>query len=362
MAPPLSFSRLRGMVACAGTVLVLAVGTAGVVAAADPQCPPAGQAAMVAASWAAVPAAEARPGTVIQGESALPPTTGACHDAGMARLQSAIASTITAGGVVLLGEVHDNGNHHILRGHLVTEAIRATGRRPVVVMEHFRSNHTFVLDRFEESGRAGGADKVFEVTQWAKSGWPDQALFRPLIAAILAADLKIRPADPPKEMVRLVGRQGIETMTDEEFASLGLSVPLPAPLQDGLLTELEASHCGLMPKTVFGKLADAQRYRDAHQARAAQRVALSGNGAILLAGNGHVRKDRAVPWHLHRIASSREVLSVMLIEVEGSRQATAYMPRGPDGRPAADFVVLTPRAARPDPCVAMREMFSRHRK
>ena len=43
--------------------------------------------------------------------------------------------------------------------------------------------------------------------------------------------------------------------------------------------------------------------------------------------------------------------TVMLIEVEdGKTEAEAYVPRQPDGRSAADYIIFTPRAQRPDSC------------
>ena len=126
-------------------------------------------------------------------------------------------------------------------------------------------------------------------------------------------------------------------------------------LQDALLTELEESHCGMMPKTAFGNMAFAQRYRDAHLADAVLKAAEKQGSAILLAGNGHVRTDRGVPAYLRQRAPDRKVVSVMLIEVEdGKTDPQAYVPRDPDGKPVADYIVLTPRQQRPDPCEAMR--------
>ena len=45
----------------------------------------------------------------------------------------------------------------------------------------------------------------------------------------------------------------------------------------------------------------------------------------------------------------------MLAEVEDGRtEPLDYVPRDPDGRPAVDVVIFTPRAERSDPCEAMR--------
>jgi hypothetical protein len=46
----------------------------------------------------------------------------------------------------------------------------------------------------------------------------------------------------------------------------------------------------------------------------------------------------------------------MFVEVEeGNTDPQSYLPRDPDGRPAADFLVFTSRAERGDPCEKMRK-------
>ena len=78
--------------------------------------------------------------------------------------------------------------------------------------------------------------------------------------------------------------------------------------------------------------------------------------AILIAGNGHVRSDRGVPWHLRRRAPDARIVSVVLVEVEDGRMdPTGYLPRDPEGRPAADLAIFTPRAERGDPCESLRK-------
>ena len=182
----------------------------------------------------------------------------------------------------------------------------------------------------------------------------------PIFEVAVAQALPMLPGHPARAEVRDVARRGLEALSADTVSRLGLDVPLPDPLQNALLDELEASHCGLMPRTAFGNMALAQRYRDAHMAAALADAVKKYGSAILFAGNGHVRADRGVPWDLARIAPERKVLSVLLIEVrDGRTDATTYVDRDPQGKPAADFVVLTPRAERPDPCEAMRARFKK---
>ena len=156
---------------------------------------------------------------------------------------------------------------------------------------------------------------------------------------------------------------GAAALPEDEQKRLRLEKPLPAKLNDALLDELEASHCGLMPKSAFGNMALAQRYRDAHQAAVLVKAAETHGNAVLLAGNGHVRNDRGVPYYLRQLAPDKKIVSVMLIEVEdGKTEPAAYLPRDPDGKPAVDYMLFTPRAERKDPCAEMREMMAKRKQ
>ena len=59
---------------------------------------------------------------------------------------------IRGGGIVLLGEVHDNPEHHLVREDILwprLEPMVATGAwRPAAVFEHIRSDQQAGLDRF----------------------------------------------------------------------------------------------------------------------------------------------------------------------------------------------------------------------
>ena len=110
-----------------------------------------------------------------------------------------------------------------------------------------------------------------------------------------------------------------------------------------------------MPKSAFGGMAYAQRYRDAHLAEAALDTVSKHASALLIAGNGHVRTDRGVAWYIRQRSASTKTLSVMFVEAEDGQTGVAgYVPRDSEGRAAADFLVVTPRAARADPCEAFK--------
>jgi len=283
-----------------------------------------------------------------------------------------LVDAVRSADFALLGEVHDNGLHHAWRGTLLrdvrgfgepyTKAAGLPPKVPAVVLEHIRADQRPALDLFAGLVRSGQhldrPAEFFRFLKWEQSGWPDKKLFEPMISSILAGRHPLFAGDPPRDLVRAVAKSGFAGIAESEVARLGLAVAMDQRHLDALLTELEASHCGLLPKAAMVNMARAQRYRDAHQAAAMIEAARLNGGAVLLAGNGHVRSDRGVPAHLRRLAPDKKIVVVQLVEVEpGKTDPAAYVMRGPDGRPAADFLAFTERAVRTDPCIEMREKF-----
>ncbi|MFN3745122.1 MAG: ChaN family lipoprotein [Hyphomicrobiaceae bacterium] len=352
-------------------VIALAIGAAPLLAVppgelrAQTACPRPTIALAPAEQWDPARGGHPLVGTVLKGAEPLAPAVGdACAAAPIEQLRQAITAHLQEGGVVLLGEMHDNGLQHALRAELLRAAAAALtegGRQrpPALVFEHIRTDQAAALEQRAGSNSESARD-LLERLDWKNSGWPPAELFLPIFEVAVAGRLPILPGHPSRAEVRDVSRRGLAALPADTVARLGLDQPLPDALASALLDELEASHCGLMPRTAFTNMALAQRYRDAHLAAALMEAADKHGSAILLAGNGHVRTDRGVPWDLARMAPKRKVLSVLLSEVmDGRTDTTAYVMRDPSGKPAADFVVLTPRAARPDPCEAMRAHFKK---
>ncbi len=264
---------------------------------------------------------------------------------------------------ILLGEVHDNAQHHLLRAGLIDD-LTENGRfgrnaHPPVVVEHLRADQAAALEEFRKLAREANpvpdAADIFRLVEWSKSGWPDAAMFRPLYDAMITARLRIVPGDVPRDRIRNLAREGIKVLDREDVTRLRLEEDFGHESLEALKAELHRSHCGMLPESALPPMAHAQRYRDVHLADALLREAPVLGAAILIAGNGHVRTDRGVPWHLRLRAPGKAIVSVMLIEIEDTRSdPQAYVPRDPQGRPVADAIIFTPRTVREDPCEKMR--------
>lgn len=257
------------------------------------------------------------------------------------------------GDIVLLGEVHDNGDHHHMRARLL--AALATSKPTTLVFEHIRAEQAAALAPFNTGDLAspsrGTAADLFKALDWDASGWPDKALFAPLYEAALRSGARLAQGDPPRASVREVAKRGLAALPAEEITRLKLDRPYPPTMQNALLTELEASHCGLMPRTAFDNMAIAQRYRDAYLAAQLLAASEGGRRVILLAGNGHVR-ETGVPYALSLLRPDAKISTLQLLEADdGKREVRDYA--------SAGLVLITPRAERKDPCEAMRARYGK---
>ncbi|HVO91062.1 MAG TPA: ChaN family lipoprotein, partial [Casimicrobiaceae bacterium] len=249
----------------------------------------------------------------------------------------------------LLGEKHDDPEHHRLRADLIESIVRA-GQRPAVVFEQFDLGN----DASIAAAQAGNAD----AEQLADAGkldrrawlWP---MHKALIDAVLALHLPVHAGNASSAALERVLRRG-EPPADPRWASRLDSAVWSQAQADALRKEIVESHCNQLPDSVVPRLVLAQRTRDAAMAQALIDSA-NADGAILLAGNGHVRRDLGVPVYLTGIDAA-SILSVGFIEVSDEDRRAADFPRNvARDEPGFDIMVLTGKVDRGDPCEAMKQ-------
>jgi uncharacterized iron-regulated protein len=247
---------------------------------------------------------------------------------------------------VLLGEKHDNPDHHRLQAAAL-RAMVAGGRRPAVAFEMFDSEQQPAIDRYRANPSAT-ADGLGRATHWESTGWPPFELYGPIARVAFDNGLALVAANIPLGRIRALVHEGTHAL-GPDLVDLGLERRFPPALEASLESELRASHCGHLPDAMIGGMALAQHARDAYMARAAIR-ADRGQGTVLVAGNGHVRLDRGVPYYLLRQKPGTSVASVAFLEViDGMSEPQAYAkPIGADELPF-DFVWFTPRVDDEDP-------------
>ena len=271
-----------------------------------------------------------------------------------------LMAALSAAPFVLLGEKHDNPDHHALQAWVLA-ALAGAGRRPAVALEMIGADQAPALAAYLAQPGADAAG-LGPAIGWDKTGWPAWPLYQPIAAVALAHGLPIVAGGMARATQRSVGRDGLGAQTVEFRTRLDLNHDYTPPAAASLRRELAASHCGLLPDAALARMSDVQRTVDAHMALSMVEAGAV-DGAVLIAGGGHVRRDRAVPWHLARLAPGRNVATLGFIEVDADRNdPRAYGIDSESGAPLFDFVWFTPRVDDIDPCAKNREQLERLRQ
>ena len=228
---------------------------------------------------------------------------------------------------MLLGEVHDNAAQHALRARAL-RALVAGGARPALLMEQFDRERQADLDRAMARPGATADEVIAAATPSgpATQGWP-WALYRPYVALALDYRLPLVAANVSRADTRRIAADGL--------AAHGFDARVPDDIAAAQARAMVDSHCGLIDASRAGGLVAAQVARDQFMARSVERHAA--RGAVLLAGNGHVRTDIGVPRWL-RPAMRAQSVSIGMPE-SGLPSPAVY-----------DVAVATPPQPRPDPC------------
>jgi uncharacterized iron-regulated protein len=278
------------------------------------------------------------------------PLTGQIWDVTAARFidPSTLVARLTQSRFALLGEKHDNPDHHRLQAWLLS-AVVAEGRRPAVGFEMLNVDQQAVIDRYLHDAPTDAAG-LANAVHWHRSGWPDWSLYEPIAEIALKARLPIIAANLPSSTVEALGREGLGGMDPALVTRLGLDRPLAPNTHAAMATEIRDSHCGYASDAMIESMIAVQRARDAQMA---ERLVAAGRevGAVLIAGVGHIRTDWGIPATMAILLPGSTVTSVAFLEVEArERTADAYASQFGDGPLPFHFVWFTPRVDDVDPC------------
>lgn len=270
-----------------------------------------------------------------------------------------LEASVRAAKFVLLGEIHTNADHHRLQARMIETLVRA-GRRPAIVLEMVPASLQAELDRHLESGEKD-AGKLGEFLEWEKRGWPDWAIYRPIAEAALAAGLPLLGGALDRDTTRAISK------SDPSQAALIMDLKLDRPVRPEIVQALSAQiaggHCNMLPETAVKPMIMVQLARDAQMAKA-MLAAPEKDGAVLIAGSGHIRKDWAVPSFIRQSLPSASIASVAFLEVDPERSSPSDYAETIAGlEEPYDFIYFTPKADLIDRCAEMaKHMESMKRK
>ncbi len=248
-------------------------------------------------------------------------------------------SRLRGNAVVMLGEVHDNAEQHRLRLELLRRAF-ASGWRPAIAMEQFDREHQVDIDRARRE-KPTDAQHLIDVAAPSSGhsvgGW-DWDLYRPFVALALEYDVPLIAANLSSSDAAKVVHGGYSAVFDATaMATLGLNRRIAPNWEAAEEREIDAGHCYSLPQDMVSAMTRAQFARDAVMAAALRDYAA--RGVVLLAGNGHVRRDIGVSRWLGS-ALQAQIFTVGYLE---GREPSALTV-------AFDVVVHTRRLSRPRPC------------
>lgn len=225
---------------------------------------------------------------------------------------------------VILGEVHDNPEHHRLQ-RVALAALARYGEPRVLAMEQFDAEHRQAIEAARVQG--AGVEALADAGRFDRAGW-NWPLYRPLVEFALEHGWPLVAANLSRAEAGAI-------VLDPSRSGLP---PADTELRRALERDMVESHCGKRPEARrLAGMVEAQRARDARLARA-----LAAPGAsVLITGNGHARRDRGVPLYL----PAADVVSIGIIEVEAHKHTPQEY-----SAESFDYVWFTPRAPRVDPC------------
>ena len=239
-----------------------------------------------------------------------------------------LAERLRSADIVLLGELHDNPFHHQARASFIP---RFADSKTTIVAEHLPAGRRVTV--------TGDLGSDLEAAGFNRSGW-GWPLHQPLFESVLGRGYALIGGNLPAGFSKELVAQGQAAMALSMARSYEQST-LPDTARNQLEQDLIDGHCGKLPEKYLAPMKLVQRATDISMATAL----LAHRPAVLVAGNGHVRRDYGVPQVLVALDPSLKITSVGFYESGADR---AELIKSLTGR--YDFIWLTDKTQRSDPC------------
>ncbi|CAM3710532.1 putative iron-regulated protein [Pseudomonas reidholzensis] len=228
---------------------------------------------------------------------------------------------------VLVGEKHDNPDHHALQLWLL-QALQRQRPQGSLLLEMLEPAQQARVDAL--AGKAPLPADLDKALDW-QEGW-DWAMYGPIVREALQQSVPLLAANLSAAEMRQAYRQPVALTGPRSNAP---------QVKAALLQQVREGHCGLLPESQLPAMLAVQQQRDR---RMAERLLAAPQPALLLAGSYHMRKDLGVPLHLADLGAKGESKVLLLTEV------------GEVVEPGmADFVWFTAALPEQDYCAQLRK-------
>lgn len=237
--------------------------------------------------------------------------------------------------IFFLGEVHDNEHGHQRRLERVRQLIEQ-GPQPVVAMEQFDRENQAVLD----AALSQCPDVDCVLAKAATTGWAWR-FYKPYVQWALDKKIKLVAANLSNADVRKVMTHGFTAVLGQQLVDTYQLKQIPGQLLSAQNKAIQEGHCNMLPAKAIGPMVQGQIARDVWMAHVVNGV--SNAPVVLIAGNGHVRKDAGVmQWLTPQNQAKTQVHGY--VENTDQNDATWY-----------DHVHVVPQVEREDPCLVFTQ-------
>lgn len=227
---------------------------------------------------------------------------------------------------ILVGEKHDNPDHHALQRWLL-QALQTARPQGSVVLEMLQPAQQPLIDKVQRQAQL--PSDLPAALDW-QQGW-DWQMYAPIVLEALKGPGVLLAGDLSPEAMRGAYRR--QPVLSGERSN--------APqVKAALLEQVREGHCGLLPESQLPAMLVIQQQRDRHMA---ERLLAAPQPALLLAGAYHARKDLGVPLHLIDLQAQGDTRVLLLAEV--GQKVEAGM---------ADYVWYTAALPEQDYCAQLR--------
>ncbi len=240
-----------------------------------------------------------------------------------------LLARLAAAPKVLVGERHDNPDHHALQLWLL-RALAAQRPQGSLLLEMLTPDQQVKVDQVRAAIVAGQAPQdILGALNW-QPGWA-WSQYGPLVQHALRQPYPLLAANLERREIMQIYAQVPQLQGQ---ASTAQSV------REALFGQIRESHCNLLPDSQLPAMLAVQQQRDRRMAEA---LLAAPEPSLLFAGAFHVRRELGVPLHLQDLGATEGVQVLILAEV-GSQVAAQ----------SADYVWFTPAQPEQDHCAKLR--------
>ena len=218
-------------------------------------------------------------------------------------------NALKSGRMVLVGEFHNNEDHHLAQLKII-QSLHAAGAKVAVGLEMFRRDSQAELDQWVTGQMDETRFKSIYLDNWNY----DWNLYRPIFEFARAQKIPLVGLNVSKRITAQVAYHGFESLSDEQKGDLeGITCDVTPAYRDFIQQAYGAHAHGKMSLERF---CEAQLVWDTAMALRAADYVRENTGTILviLAGSGHARK-LGIPTQLDKLDT--EPYTVVLPETPG---------------------------------------------